>query len=150
MKEKNARDIFLQGNEQIEAAIEKYHADSSTETLVGVLETIRARMRADGQFIFPVIRDDEDANQFAFRSVTTREGKEWQAAFTSCKELEKGEPSETMTNFIDIMMRNNLRMKTEGIMINPWGKPFLLSHGLIEMLFRADSDVEKRSGHQVV
>ena len=145
MSEKAGRDIFLQGNEQIEAAIEAYHADSTTETLVGVLEMIRKRMHADGQFIFPVIRDEEDANQFTFRSVATRDGKEWQAAFTSCAESEKGEASETMTNFIDIMMRNSLRTKTEGIIINPWGKSFMLSNRLIEMLFRADSDVKKRS-----
>lgn len=150
MKEKNVRDIFLQGNEQIEAAIEKYYADSTAATLAGVLDAIRTQMHANGQFIFPVIRDDEDANQFTFRSVTTRDGKEWQAAFTSYTEFEKGESSETVMNFIDTMMQNSIRTKTEGIMINPWGKPFMLSNRLIEMVFRADRDVEKRSGRQVV
>lgn len=142
MSEKNARDRFLEGNELVEKAIERYHAESNKENLVGVLDAIRTRMHADGQFIFPIIRDEEDADRFAFQCITTREGKKWNAAFTSHAEFEKGESSDVISNFIDVMMRNNLQMKAEGIIINPWGKSFMLSNKLIEMIFKADGDVE--------
>lgn len=142
MSEKKARDMFLEGNELVEKAIERYHADSSKESLVGVLDAIRTRMHADGHFIFPIITNKADETEFAFRTIKTRDGKEWHAAFTSQAEFEKGAPSEVISNFIDVMMRNNLHTKAEGIIINPWGKSFMLTNQLIEMIFKADGDVE--------
>ncbi len=44
-------DTFLDGNELIVEAIEKYHSSSSEENLIAILETIRQRMHADGHFI---------------------------------------------------------------------------------------------------
>jgi hypothetical protein len=99
-------------------------------------------MHADGHFIFPIIRDEGDRDRFSFRTITTRDGKEWHAAFTSHAEFEKGAPSEVLSNFIDRMMRNNLQTKTAGIMINPWGKSFMLTNKLIEMIFKADGGAE--------
>ena len=136
------RDTLLDGNEPVEEAIERYHAESSKENLVGVLDAIRTRMHADGHFIFPIIRHEEDKDRFAFRTITTRDGKEWHAAFTSHEEFEKGAPSEVMSNFIDVMMKNNLQTKAAGIIINPWGKSFMLTNKLIEMIFKADGGVE--------
>ena len=136
------RDTLLDGNELVEEAIARYHAESSKENLVGVLDAIRTRMHADGHFIFPIIRDEGDRDRFAFRTITTRDGKEWYAAFTSHAEFEKGAPSEVLSNFIDRMMKNNLQTKTAGIMINPWGKSFMLTNKLIEMIFKADGGVE--------
>lgn len=51
-------DMFLDGNELIEDAIIKYHADASKENLIAVLEAIRTRMHADGHFIIQVIPDE--------------------------------------------------------------------------------------------
>ena len=136
------RDTLLDGNELVEEAIERYHAESSKENLVGVLDAIRTRMHADGHFIFPIIRHEEDKDRFAIRTITTRDGKEWHAAFTSHEEFEKGAPSEVMSNFIDVMMKNNLQTKAAGIIINPWGKSFMLTNKLIEMIFKADGGVE--------
>ena len=99
-------------------------------------------MHADGHFIFPIIRHEEDKDRFAIRTITTRDGKEWHAVFTSHEEFEKGAPSEVLSNFIDVMMKNNLQTKTAGIIINPWGKSFMLTNKLIEMSFRADGGVE--------
>ena len=136
------RDMFLDGNDLIENAIKKYYEDSSKDNLVAVLDAIRNRMHADGHFIFPVIRDENDASSFAFRSIQTKDGKTWHAAFTSHDEFEKGAPSSIMSHFIDSMLKNSLETEAAGIIINPWGQSFMLANELIEMIFKADGDVE--------
>ena len=82
-------DMFLDGNDLIEDAISKYHADASKENLIAVLDAIRSRMHADGHFIVPVITDEENKSRFAFRSIQTKDGKMWHAVFTSRAEYEK-------------------------------------------------------------
>ncbi len=135
-------DTFLDGNELIEAAIEQYYKESSRENLIAILDTIRRRMHADGHFIFPVLVDEEDENSFAFRSIQTKDGKIWNAAFTSHAEYEKGQPSRLISNYIDSSMKFCLESETAGFIINPWGKSFLLEKDLIEMIFKMDGDEE--------
>lgn len=135
-------DSFLDGNEIITAAIEKFYADSSKESLTVVLDAIRQRMHADGHFIFPVLVDEEDETSFAFRTIQTKDGKMWNAAFTSKDEFEKGAPSRVISNFIDSSMKFCLESETAGFIINPWGQSFMLTKELIEMIFRADGGVE--------
>ena len=134
-------DPFLAGNELIEEAIDRFYADSCKENLVGILEEIRQRMHAGGHFMFPVATSD-DGNSFAFRTVQSKDGKEWIAAFTSPAEHEKGEPSEIVSNFIDVMLKEALNAEYAGFIINPWGKSFMLAKELIEMIFKADGGVE--------
>ena len=134
-------DSFLDGNEIIEQAIDDFHNDSSKEKLIAVLDSIRTRMHADGHFIFPVIFED-DGNSFKFRSVQTNDGKMWQVAFTSQAEFEKGEKSQVISNFIDSTLRGSLDTDITGFIINPWGQSFMLAKELIEMIFKADGDVE--------
>ena len=140
-RESSFHDLFLDGNELIEEAIDKFHADSCKENLVGVLDAIRQRMHADGHFMFPVA-SSEDGKGFALRTVLTKDGKEWVAAFTSPAEHEKGEPSEIVSHFIDAMLKEALDSDNAGFIINPWGKSFMLAKELIEMIFKADGDVE--------
>ena len=135
-------DLFLDGNDLIEAAIEQYYAKSSKENLTAVLDAIRQRMHADGHFIFPVLVDEDDETRFAFRTLQTKDGKIWNAAFTSQTEYEKGEPSRVLSNFIDSSMKFCLESETDGFVINPWGKSFMLTKELIEMILKADGDVE--------
>lgn len=134
-------DPFLDGNELIEDAIDIFHADSCKENLVGVLDAIRQRMHADGHFMFPVA-SFEDGKGFALRTVLTKDGKEWVAAFTSPAEHEKGEPSEIVSHFIDAMLKEALDSDNAGFIINPWGKSFMLAKELIEMIFKVDGDME--------
>ena len=122
--------------------IPAYHADASKENLIAVLDAIRTRMHADGHFIVPVITDEEDDSQFAFRSIQTKDGKMWHAVFTSQAEFEKGEPSQVLSHFIDSMLKACVDTGAEGFIINPWGQSFMLAKELIEMIFKADGDVE--------
>ena len=135
-------DSFLDGNELIDEAIERFYADGSKDNLIAVLDVIRQRMHADGHFIFPVIMDEEDENRFSFQAIQTKDGKLWNAAFTSQAEFEKGAPSRVISNFIDSSMKFCLESETEGFIINPWGQSFMLAKELIEMIFKADGDVE--------
>lgn len=135
-------DMFLDGNEKIELAIEIFRADSSKKNLVAVLDAIRERMHADGHFIFPVIINEDNEREFAFRTIRTDDGKIWHAAFTSQREFEKGAKSEAISNFIDVMMKNSLETEAAGFIINPWDQSFLLTNELIGMIFEADGGVE--------
>lgn len=135
-------DTFLDGNELIEAAIDRYYKESNRETLIVILDTIRQRMHADGHFIFPVLVDEEDESRFAFRSIQTKDGKIWNVAFTSHEEYEKGASSRVISNFIDSSLKFCLESETSGFIINPWGESFLLRKDLIEMIFKVDGDVE--------
>ena len=118
---------FLDGNEMIESAISQFYSENSEENLIGILESIRQRMHADGHFVFPVLVDEEDPNSFSFRTLQTGDDKSWQAAFTSQEELEKGEPSAVISNFIDSSLKACLDSDFEGIVINPWGQSFTLA-----------------------
>ena len=135
-------DTFLDGNELIVEAIEKYRTSSSEENLIAILETIRQRMHADGHFILPVLVNEEDQTQFAFRTLQTNDGKVWNVAFTSQDEFEKGSPSQVLSYFIDSSLKFSLDSEAEGFVINPWSHAFLLTNELISMIFKADGDVE--------
>lgn len=135
-------DTFLDGNELIVEAIENYRTTSSEENLIAILETIRQRMHADGHFILPVLFNEEDRTQFAFRTLQTNDGKVWNVAFTSQDEFEKGSPSQILSYFIDSSLKFSLDSEAEGFVINPWSHSFLLTNELIRMIFKADGGVE--------
>ena len=138
----NNYNSFLDGNERIEAAISEYYSEDSTENLVGILDVIRQRMHEDGHFLFPVLADDENPDSFSFRTLQTADEKFWQPAFTSQDELEKGEPTDVISNFIDTSLKASLGSELEGIIINPWGNSFMLANELIQIMLDADGDVE--------
>ena len=135
-------DTFLDGNELIEAAIDRYYKESSRETLIAILDTIRQRMLADGHFIFPVLVDEKDENRFAFPSIQTTDGKIWNVAFTSHAKYEKGQLGRVISISIDRIKKICLESETAGFIINPWGKSIMLEKDLIEMIFKADGDEE--------
>ncbi|MCR5650067.1 MAG: SseB family protein, partial [Lachnospiraceae bacterium] len=94
-------DPFLEGNEIIEEAIDRFFVDDSEENLKGILDAIRQRMHDDGHFIIPVEKDDEDEEAVLFRTVQLDGGEWWQVAFTSQEEFKKGDNSDVMSYFID-------------------------------------------------
>ena len=133
-------ELFLEGNRLIEESIAAYYAEGSKENLVGVITAIRERMHADGQLLFPIVMNPENENEVAFCTLTTKDGKRWNAAFTSQEEFEKGDPCDLAPNFIDRGLRLTLESNVAGIIINPWGQSFMFTKLLIEMMFKADGD----------
>ena len=99
-------------------------------------------MHADGHFILPVLVDEEDDSQFALRTIRTKDGKYWNVAFTSQEEYEKGAPGRVLSYFIDNSLKFSLQSGTEGFIINPWSHSFMLTNNLIEMIFKADGNVD--------
>jgi|GEM_PF-218352 len=134
-------DPFLDGNELIEQVISAFHAEATKERLSAVLEAIRQRMHEDGHFMIPVIAS-EDGTEFTFRTVQTKDGKEWLVAFTSPSEYEKGQSSQIISNFIDAMLKACIDTENNGFIINPWGESFMLTAELIDMILKADGGVE--------
>ena len=134
-------DPFLDGNEVVEDAISAYHAEATKENLCAVLDAIRTRMHADGHFMIPVIQS-ENGREFTFRTVQTKDGKEWLAAFTSPSEYEKGPQSQIVSNFIDAMLKACIDLDAVGFILNPWGQSFMLTKELVDMIIKADGDVE--------
>lgn len=156
------KDDYIAGNESIEQAIDQFYEESSKENLIAVLEAIRIRMHEDGNWVIPVTLPEEflslDVDKlqigesfsfdddgtgdgflhFKMQHLETADGKQWLAAFTSYEESEKGESSSTVVESIDNMLRGNQNMSEEGIIINPWGKSFLLSKELILAIREAD------------
>ena len=130
-------DPFLDGNALIEAAVHAYYADATKERLYAVLEAIRQRMHEDGHFMIPVTAS-EDGTEFIFRTVQTRDGREWPAAFTSPVEFRKGQPSQIISNFIDELLTACIDTENNGFIINPWGESFLLTAELIQMILKKE------------
>ena len=135
------QDPFLDGNELIEAAIHACHAEATKGKLSAVLEAIRQRMHEDGHFMLPVLAS-ENGTEFTFRTIQTKDGKEWLVAFTSPKEYGKGQPSQIISNFIDTMLKACIDTENNGFIINPWGESFILTAELIDMILKADGGVE--------
>lgn len=140
-KDAEFHDPFLDGNELIEEAISTYHTESTKENLCAVLDAICSRMHQDGHFMIPAILS-ENGEEFSFRTLQTKDGKEWLAAFTTPAEHEKGATSQIISNFIDAMLKACLDSEYAGIIINPWDKSFMLTKALIDMLIKADGGVE--------
>lgn len=135
-------DMFLEGNERIESAIAQFYEENSEDNFVAVLDTIRQRMHEDGHFILPILADENDPNSFVFRTLESKDGKLWNAAFTSMEEFEKGAKTDVVSHFIDSALQFCLNAGTDGFVINPWGQSFTLPKELIIKMFEADGDVE--------
>ena len=148
---------FLDGNNIIEEAIDRYYIEQTRENLIAVLESIRKRMHEDGHFMIPVIPPEAAVNMidiehvsvgdtvtsdeelhFTLHHLQTNDGKQWLVSFTSPEEYEKGESASIISNFIDSFLKGCKDMPEAGIIINPWGKSFLLTKELINLILDAD------------
>ncbi len=141
---KEVRDPFLEGNEIIEQAISTFHKDQSNDNLITVLESIRARMYADGHFVIPVVTKAGDEMTYSFRGLNTNDGNIWNVVFTSQKEFEKGQPSQAISHFIDAALKACVEAsEARGFIVNPWSDDaFMLSRELIQLILESDDGVE--------
>lgn len=155
----NFPDDTLTGNVIIEDAIARYYEKGDKESLIGVLDAILQRMKADGHFMIPVIppqamaemidvehvrvgdtvTNEEDLH-FKLHHIQTNDGKMWLVAFTSDEEYRKGEATSIISNFIDSMLEGCADMAEEGIILNPWGQSFLLTKDLIQLILQVNEE----------
>ena len=152
-------DDSLTGNVLIEDAIARYYEASTQQNLIGVLDAILQRSRAGGHFLIPVIPPQamfdmididhvkigdtvtsQEELHFKLHHIQTNDGKMWLAAFTSDEEYRKGEAASVINNFIGSMLEGCADMSDEGIIINPWGRSFLLTKDLIKLIIQVDKE----------
>jgi ADP-ribosylglycohydrolase len=150
-------DDGLSGNFVIEDAIQNFHEKSSRENLAAVLDSIHARMHEEGRLLIPIILTQrffdtldlgstkigdtvtvEQEQRFKLHHIETTDGKQWLVAFTSEKERDKGESTSSMSYCIADMLRDCRNMNESGVIINPWGRNFLLTKELINAILDSD------------
>lgn len=132
-------DSFLTGNSIIEEAIARYHRESDRDMLQAVVNAILCRMQANGHFLIPAAVQ-EDGRSFDLHHIRANDGSMWLAAFTSPEEYEKGQKTAALSYFIDAFLALCADMPEAGIVVNPWGQPFLLTKDLIRLLVQASGD----------
>ncbi len=150
----------LAGNVIIEDAIDDYDKEPTKDNLVALLSRVKDRMDEQGNFLIPVefpehfleelgasdinIGDTIHLNEdlrLKMRMVQNKDGKTFMAAFTSTAEMDKGQASSSMSQPIEGFLQHVMNMHSvDGVVINPWSKPFILTKELLNILFKASDD----------
>ncbi len=144
----------LEGNDQIEKAIETMYQDPTELNLSYLLFALSKRMSEGGSFLVPIevpedLFDEYDRESAAagepvpmeevhlkMRMVEDQNGNTWLTAFTSDAESDKGEGGFVTPFSIEEFLRFVLDSDgVDGALINPWGQPFSLPNHLIQLLF---------------
>ena len=145
-------DKFLIGNEIIEKALAEANTNMNDDTVMNLVYAIQQRMVADGHVLLPVeFPDPEDPHTFSMRGLPNEEGEIYLACFTSQEELDKGEPTAVVSQFIDVFIDAVLESDSvKGIMINPFGITCRLPKGILQIVMEARQpsvDDYKRENH---
>ena len=121
-------DPTFQVNEKIKEAIHQYHQEQTNERYDLGCFAVRDRMLCGGQLIFPAeITENEDgATKFLFKTMGF-DGMNFLVAFTDREEYKKRPAPGAVSMFIDVMLENIMQQEDiAGVIINPWGEPFVL------------------------
>ena len=124
-----------------------------------MLDAILRRADAGGHFLIPVMPpqamfdlididrlrvgdtvSSPEQMHFQLHRVQTNDGKLWLVAFTSHEEYQKGEIVSVISNFIGSMLEGFADMAEEGVIINPWGRSFLLTKDLIKLILQVSRE----------
>lgn len=133
--------------QQLEKAILEFRK-STDETLDEkgrvVIEEIKQAMLLKKDFFVPIEKRED--GQYEMRTLSTNEGSAAYAVFTKEEEAAKGAPTEICKENIETVLEKVL-MDTyaEGVMINPWDKPFFLPGYYIEMIFASCIEDERNT-----
>lgn len=152
-------------NELIETAINNFYMQRNEDTFSDILSALHVTMKKDGQFIIPVETPESFIDMFdvdkikvgdtitttqdirmKLQRIQTNDGKEWLAAFTNFKEVQKGAATSTITQSIEHYLKAVLQMEgVEGVVINPWDNAFSMDKDIINMFFEAiEQDTARR------
>lgn len=126
---------FLDGNDRIEAAIDRHLAAAdSEETLAALLACIRQRMHENGHLLIPIEHIPGNDEGFLMRTLARDDGQVWLVLFTSDDAFHQGPPSDVISNFIDTTLQAGLDLKADGFVLNPWSQSFYLSREMVEKI----------------
>ena len=116
---------FLDKNHLIVEKIRAFRAEPTGESYGAILMQIRENMQADGHFLIPVWRaedQDIDDHSFNLHQLQTEDGGAWLVAFTDEEEMQKGKETGIVSNFIDTFFDMVFSASyVEGFILNPWG-----------------------------
>ena len=152
----SSKNPFLEGNQVIAAAIERFRKETTNENLAVVVSAFCHRIKADGRFIVPVIAPDALVNMvdpenvkvgdeftsaeelaFKFQHLESDDGENWAVAFTSRQEYLKGASSDTLVMDIEQLLEGFSDEVGEAvIIINPWSENLLLRKDLIKAIVK--------------
>ncbi|MBQ9274068.1 MAG: ADP-ribosylglycohydrolase family protein [Succinivibrio sp.] len=143
------RDPQLEGNDLIEQAIKKYHAEPSAAHEQAVVQALSERLSQDGHLLFLMAEPDEAGSDPVFRKVKSEDGTELPAAFTTLTQCYKGQSGPFGATFIDTLLTSCLTIETPGLIINPGGQAFRLNAAQMVSILQssgqaADSVPEER------
>lgn len=137
---------FLKGNGIIEQAMDKARANEFTEESInGLIAALQTRMREDGHLLLPVEPlDEDDNNRFLLRGVPDEDGEIYLACFTSEAELNKGEKTAVISQFIDVFLINAVDLEdVRGIVINPWSGGCRIPKTVLQVVLEVKKPAEK-------
>ena len=152
-------------NRQIDIALEEIDEDPSIEETIALMEAIRQNMNLGGELILPVhpitTKNSHHSYHLGAKDeiLMTTDGKSWElfrlfvennqeafVAFTNIEEFEK----DGLTKGVVYPISSILEMVAKtpninGIMLNPYGRPFFLAKELIMTIFMRNQETMKRS-----
>ncbi|MCJ0590486.1 macro domain-containing protein [Enterococcus cecorum] len=152
-------------NRQIDLALETIDDDPSIEETIGLIETIRQNMNLGGEFVLPVhpLKTKQSHHNYHLGTkdeiLTTTDGQSWAlfrlfvennqeafVAFTNVEEFEKdGHIKGVVYPISSILEMVAKTPNINGIMLNPYGRPFFLARELIMTIFMRNQETMKRS-----
>ena len=152
-------------NRQIDLALETIDDDPSIEETIGLIEAIRQNMNLGGEFVLPVhpLKTKQSHHNYHLGTkdeiLMTTDGQSWAlfrlfvennqeafVAFTNVEEFEKdGHTKGVVYPISSILEMVAKTPNINGIMLNPYGRPFFLAKELIMTIFMRNQETMKRS-----
>lgn len=143
---------FLDNNHLIVEKIQAFKAEPKGETYGAVLRQVYERMTDDGHFLIPVWTPEEEKDSenptFCFHQLQTDDGCTYLVAFTDVDEVNKGEESGILSDYIDQFF--DIVFSAEhaaGFMLNPWGENcFSFSKAMMQTIvdrYEVENDPQK-------
>lgn len=135
--------------------------------VIGVLEMLRHMMEKDKHLIVPVewieenkkalsikIEDGvqkavfENGANLAIRHIDGKNKEDWLVAFTNFIELQKGVPTFSVPVLVKDLFQAVKDSEAKGIVINPFGSPFLLGETMIDMIIEASKSIAQQKAEK--
>lgn len=150
-------------NDLLAEVITEAFKSKDQKAVIGVLEMIRVMMERDKHLIVPVewMEDakaslhvvaeegvqkavfDKDT-KLAIRHINGKDNEDWLVAFSSFEELQKGASTFSAPAKVKDLLEVVKATDVKGIVINPFGSPFLLGETMIDMIFEASKAVAEQ------
>ena len=160
MKLKLTPDELLSGNNTIEKAIEDYYASGrDVQKLYRVMDAVRIQKDEGTRFLtaaLPVqrriVKDGKPVIQRAImlNPLKGSNGKTYAGVFTSESEGKRPNPNDpeqksptVLIPIADVFAMVLGNPSIDGLMINPWGQPLILTRKALETINAADEKIKK-------